>query len=118
MQVTTLAELFLDSHFILILVTILFTIANIIVGVSIIPQDKRQKGYKAHRFIFYIIVVLYGLFLWSTYTRSTNELLNYFVLAYFLILIPITRRINITLHAVIASVGLVLLIAVTTFSVL
>ena len=118
MQFTTLAGLFGYPSFMLIMLTILVVIANILVGVSIIPQDKRKKGYKVHRIIYYAVVVCYCAFLWVTYTLTNNGWLNYAVLAYFLFAIPITRRINITLHAVIASVGLVLLIAVATFSVL
>ena len=118
MQVTTLAELFKYPTFIIITLTILFMIANIMVGVSIFPSDKRKKGYKIHRIIYFIVVSCYGLFLWESYSKVENEWLNYLVLAYFLFAIPLTRRINITLHAVIASFGLVLLIAVASFNVL
>ena len=118
MQATTLAGLFGYPSFIFISLTILVVIANVLVGVSIIPKDKRKKGYKVHRVIYLAVVICYGVFLWVTYSHGKNQWLNYAVLAYFLFAIPITRRINITLHAVIASVGLVLLIAVATFSVL
>ena len=118
MHATTLAGLFVDPSFIFVMLTILAMIANILVGVSIIPQDKRKKGYKIHRIIYYTVVVCYCMFLWITYSFDKNGWLNYAVLLYFLFAIPITRRINITLHAVIASVGLVLLIAVATFGVL
>lgn len=118
MQVMTLEALFGRPSFIFILLTILITIANILVGISILPQDKRKKGYKVHRLIYYAVVVCYGMFLWVTYSLTKNEWPNYVVLAYFLFVIPITRRINITLHAVLASVGLVLLVFVATFSVL
>jgi hypothetical protein len=43
---------------------------------------------------------------------------NYAVLAYFLFVVPVARRINVTLHAVLASVGLVLLVGIATFCVL
>ena len=118
MQVTTLAGLFGYPSFIFIMFAILIVIANILVGVSIIPQDKRKKGYKVHRIIYCAVVICYGIFLWTMYSAAKNEWLNYVVLAYLLFAIPITRRVNITLHAVIASVGLVLVIAVATFSVL
>ena len=118
MQVTTLAGLFGYPSFIFIMFAILIVIANILVGVSIIPQDKRKKGYKIHRVIYYVVVICYSIFLWVSYALTKNGWLNYAVLVYFLFAIPITRRINITLHAVIASVGLVLVIAVATFSVL
>ena len=118
MKVTTLSGLFGHPSFIFIMLTTLAIIANILVGVRIISRDKRQKGYKIHRIIYYVVVIFYSIFLWVTYSFAKNGWLNYLVLAYILFAIPITRRINITLHAVIASVGLILVIAVATFSVL
>ena len=118
MQVATLEGLFGHLSFIFIFLTILITIANILIGVSILPQDKRKKRYKVHRLTYYAVVILYVLFLWVTHSHTKNAWPNYGVLVYFLFVIPITRRINITLHAVLASVGLVLLVAVATFSVL
>ena len=47
-----------------------------------------------------------------------NGWFNYAVLAYFLFVVPVTRRIDITLHAILASVGLVLLVVIATISVL
>ena len=118
MRDTTLEELFGNPSFILILLTILITIVNILIGVSILPQDKRKKGYKIHRTIFYAVIICYGIFLWLMHSLNENQWFNYLVLAYFLFIIPVTRRINITLHAVLASVGLVSLIFVATFSIL
>ena len=118
MQTGTLGGLFLDSRFIFIFLTIILTIANILVGVSMLPKDIRKKRFKIHRFTFYIILICYGIFLWISYSSSVMSWLQYFILAYFLFVIPITRRINITLHAVLASVGLVLLVGMASFSVL
>ena len=118
MQKATLGALFLDPSFIIILFVILGTVANILIGVSMLPQDKRKERFKIHRFTFYIILICYGIFLWISYSSSVMSWLQYFILAYFLFVIPITRRINITLHAVLASVGLVLLVGMASFSVL
>lgn len=118
MQATTLEGLFSHPSFLLILLTILITIGNILIGVSILPQDKRKKGYRVHRLVYGAVVVSYSMFLLVTHTLVGDAWLNYAVLAYFLIVIPVSRRMNITLHAVLASVGLVLLVAVAAFSVL
>ena len=75
MRATTLAELFGYPSFIFILLTILVMIANILVGVSIIPQDKRKKGYKVHRIIYFIVLIFYGMFLWVTYSVRCNSVL-------------------------------------------
>ena len=118
MQATTLKGLFLDPSFIIILFVILGTIVNILIGVSILPEDKRKKGFKANRLTFYFIVLSYIMFLWTSHSPTKNELFEYVVLVYFLLVIPITRRINFTFHAILASLGLILLVGVASFSVL
>jgi hypothetical protein len=55
MQATTLKGLFLDPSFIIIFFVILGTVVNIIIGVSILPEDKRKKGFKAHRLTFILL---------------------------------------------------------------
>ena len=118
MKPTTLEGLFSDQSFITIFVVILFTVINILVGVSIFPKNKRGKGFKVHRVLFYLILLTYGLFLWVSHSTYKNNWINYSIFAYFMLVIPITRKINITFHAILASLGLVLLIGVASFSVL
>ena len=118
MQATTLKGLFLDPSFVIILFVILCTVVNILIGVSIITEDKRKKGFKVHRLIFSFVVLGYGMFLWVSYSPTKNEWFEYAVLMYFLFVIPMTRRINITFHAILASLGLILLVGVASFSVL
>ena len=118
MQTGTLEGLFLDPRFIFIFLTIILTIANILVGVSMLPKDVRKKRFGIHRFTFFIVLICYCIFLWISYSSSATDWFQYLILAYFLFVIPITRRINITLHAVLASVGLILLVGMASFSVL
>ena len=118
MQKSTLEGLFLDPSFIILLFVILGTVANILVGVSIFPQDVRKKGFKAHRLIFCFVIFFYMIFLWLSHSPDKGDWFKYSVLAYFLFIIPITRRINITFHAILASFGLILLIGIVTFNVL
>ena len=79
---------------------------------------QEKKNFKTHRLIFYFVIFFYGIFLWVSHSDSKNEWFKYAVLAYILFVIPITRRINITFHAILASLGLILLVGVATFSVL
>ena len=118
MQKSTLGDLFLDPSFITILVVILGTVTNILIGVSMLPHDQRKKYFKAHRLIFFLIIFFYGLFLWISHSNNNNDWFQYIVLGYFLLVIPITRRINITFHAILASLGLILLVGVVSFNVL
>ncbi|MFQ5443541.1 MAG: hypothetical protein ACE5EK_02880, partial [Nitrospinales bacterium] len=102
-------ELFSNPAFICLFLTILITVVNVMIGVSILPKDKRKRGYKLHSLIFWVVVVFYALFLISNHKHSRNSWFNYFVLLYLLIGVQGSRRINVTLHAIVASVGLVML---------
>jgi len=118
MQATSLSEIFSHPSFLTILATILVVIANIMIGVSMLPKDIRQKRYKLHRNIYGISLISFGVFLAVTHRLLGNSLFNYFVMGYFLIIIPLSRKWNVTAHAIIASIGLVLLVGVATFSIL
>ncbi|KMP12482.1 hypothetical protein UR09_01085 [Candidatus Nitromaritima sp. SCGC AAA799-A02] len=118
MQAETLEGLFSHPGFISIFITILATVANILIGVSILPQDKRKRGHRLHQGVYWGVVTSYALFLWVTHRMMGNGWFNYAVLLYFLLIVPMTRKVNITLHAVLSSIGLVLLVGVATFSVL
>ena len=116
MPPTTLEDLFFSSGFLAIFFAMLLTIANIMVGVSILPSDKREKGYRLHRFLFCAVLLSYVLFLFHLYQIGRISVFAYIVCAYLLFVVPITRRINVTLHAVIASVGLVLITVVAAIN--
>ena len=118
MQFSTLEELFSHPSFISILFAILVVIGNIMIGVSILPKDRRKRGYKFHRWVYLLSVCVYIYFLIANHYLLGDFLLAWFVLLYFLIVIPLSRKLNITLHAIMASVGLVLLILVAAFNVL
>ena len=118
MQATSLGEIFSHPSFLTILATILIVIANIMIGVSMLPKDIRQKRYKLHRTVYGAVLVFFGVFLAVTHRLLGNSLFNYFVLAYFLIVIPLSRKWSVAAHAIIASVGLVLLVGVAAFSIL
>lgn len=109
MTAATLDGLFSQPNFLAVFVAVLFTIGNIIVGVSILPKDRRRKRYLLHRFVYGVVVVAYGVFLWFNRKISGNSLFDYFVLLYFLSIIPWSRKVNVTTHAILASIGLVLM---------
>jgi hypothetical protein len=118
MQATSLADIFSHPSFLAILATILIVIANIMIGVSMLPKDIRQKRYKLHRNVYGATLISMGVFLVVTHRLLGNSIFNYFVLVYFLTVIPISRKWNVTAHAIISSVGLVLLVGIAAFSIL
>ena len=78
------------------------------IGVSMLPSDNRKKRYKLHRIIYVAILVSFIFFLVLKQIDSQNSILNYVVFGYLLLVIPLSKKLNVTLHAVISSVGLVL----------
>ena len=86
----------------------LLTIANVMIGVSMLPSDNRKKRYKLHRIIYVTILISFIFFLVLKQIDSQNSILNYVVFGYLLLVIPLSKKLNVTLHAVISSVGLVL----------
>ena len=108
MQPNTLEGLFSSPSFLIIFFTFLLMIANVMVGVSMLPSDNRKKRYRLHRMIYLVILATFLLFLAFKQINSQNSILNYVVFVYLLLVVPISKRLNITLHAVISSMGLIL----------
>ncbi|MCA9484622.1 MAG: hypothetical protein KC553_12890 [Nitrospina sp.] len=117
MQPQTLGELFGDPGFLALFFSILLVIGNIMVGVGMLPGDRRRKFYKAHRLVYFLVMVTFSVYLWLAWREDKANLVHYFVYGYFLTAIPFTRRIHETLHAVLASVGLVLLVVLVAFGI-
>ncbi|MCF8720714.1 hypothetical protein [Nitrospina gracilis] len=118
MQIQTLGDLFAHPSFQTLFLAILIVFANIIIGVSMLPEDRRKRWYRLHRYVYVAAVAMLGLFLYVNHQLQGNDGFVYFVAAYFLTAIPFSRKMNVTLHAVISSVGLVLLIGMAALSVL
>ena len=109
MPPTTLEGLFASSSFLTIFFAFLLTIINVMVGVSMLPSDNRKQRYLLHRIIYGVVIVSFILFLIQKYFESENSILNYAVFVYLLLIVPLSRRLNVTLHAVISSIALVLI---------
>ncbi|MZH15246.1 MAG: hypothetical protein F3742_10815 [Nitrospinae bacterium] len=108
MPPTTLEGLFSSPSFLTVFFAFLLTIANVMVGVSMLPSDNRKKRYLLHRIVYGAVIVSFILFLVQKHFESKNSILNYTVFAYLLLVVPLSRRLNVTLHAVISSIALVL----------
>jgi len=109
MPPTTLEDLFSSINFLTIFIAFLLTIVNVMVGVSMLPSDNRKKRYLLHRALYGSIILVFILFLVQKHSESGNSILNYTVFAFLLFIVPLSRRLNVTLHAVISSIALVLI---------
>ena len=108
MQPTTLEDLFVSPSFLSIFFTFLLTIANVIIGVSMLPSDDHRKRYRLHKIIYGAVLASFFLFLVLKYFNNQNSILSYTVFGYLFLVVPLSKRLNITLHAVISSIALVL----------
>ncbi len=117
MQPQTLGELFSHPTFLTLLLMILLVIGNIMIGVSMLPRDQRRRLYRVHRLVYLLVMCSFTLFLFMSYQNESLDSLTLFAFAYFLVVVPVTRRIHETLHAILASVGLVLLVIVAAFNI-
>tara|TARA_Y100001934_G_C11939265_1_gene579454 strand:- start:159 stop:515 length:357 start_codon:yes stop_codon:yes gene_type:complete len=109
MPPTTLEGLFASSSFLTIFFAFLLTIVNVMVGVSMLPSDNRKKRYLLHRVVYGAIILIFILFLIQKHFESENSILNYTIFLYMVLIVPLSRRLNVTLHAVISSIALVLI---------
>ncbi len=116
MQENTLEGLFLNPGFISVFVVILITIGNIMIGVSMLPRDKRKTRYRLHKNIYFVVLACFAAHLGINFSQDRNTWFHYAVFVYFLAVIPLSPRSNETLHAILASVGLVLLTALATLN--
>ncbi|NIP99953.1 MAG: hypothetical protein GWM98_05790, partial [Nitrospinaceae bacterium] len=62
------------------------------------------------------VLFCFLVYLGVNYFHKGNSIFDYGVFAYFLVLIPLSRKFNVTAHAILASVGLVLLTVVATLN--
>ena len=79
------------------------------IGVSMLPSDNREKRYFLHRILYGSVIVSFVMFLIQKYFESENSILDYTVFVYLLLIVPLSKRLNVTLHAVISSIALVLI---------
>jgi len=73
-----------------------------------LPSDNRRQRYRLHKIIYAAVLASFFLFLVLKYFNSQNSILSYTVFGYILLVVPISKRLNVTLHAVISSIALVL----------
>lgn len=117
MQPQTLGDLFGQPGFLALLLCILLVIGNIMVGVTMLPRDKRKRLYRVHRAVYLLVMFTFVFFMVMSFYNENLDFLAIFAFTYFLLVVPLTRRVDETLHAILASVGLVLLVVVAAFNI-
>ncbi len=93
-----------------ILVAMGFYLINIFLGLYIGFQNKKAQTSKTHKYLFYIIAFCMIYFLVKNQMHYENTWLDYAVVVYILGLVPFSKRFDVLIHALIATVGLTLLL--------
>tara|TARA_Y100001960_G_C14376612_1_gene681779 strand:- start:292 stop:639 length:348 start_codon:yes stop_codon:yes gene_type:complete len=92
-----------------ILVAMGFYLTNILLGLYIGFQNKTVQILKVHKYLFYTIVFCMIYFLVMNQAHHENTWIDYAVAFYIIGLVPFSKRWDILIHALIATVGLTLL---------
>jgi len=87
-----------------------FYIINIFLGLFMAFRKRTAQSLKIHRLLFYTIVFCLGYYLLMNQVHDENSWLDYLIGLYFITLIPYSKRWDILVHALVAVVGLTLLL--------
>ena len=86
-----------------------FYLINIFLGLYIGFQNKTAQTLKAHRYVFYPIAFCMIYFLVMNQTHHENTWMDYAAVIYIVGLVPFSKRWDVVIHALIATIGLTLL---------
>lgn len=86
-----------------------FYLINIFLGLFIAFQKKTPQNLKIHKYLFYSIAFCLMYYLIMNQTHHENTWLDYIVCLYFITIVPLSKRWDVLLHALVAVIGLILL---------
>ena len=71
----------------------------------------RQRCYirKLHKLVYFSLLLLLMTFFVRNFLRGVTGFMEYVILAYYMVLIPISKNWDVSVHALVATVGLTLL---------
>ena len=98
-----------SSTLIWILPAIGFHVLNVFLGVFMAFQKKTPTMIRIHGFLYYGVLICLVNFLIMNQIHGENTVWDFLVFAYFITLIPISKRWDILIHAFITLIGLTLL---------
>ena len=92
-----------------VVAAIIFNIVNVFLGLYMAFFKKAQGLIRIHLYLYIAIVICLALYLVLNGVHSENTIWEYLIGLYFITLIPMSRKWDILIHALIAIVGLTLL---------
>ena len=92
-----------------VITAIIFNIANVFLGLYMAFFKKEKRFIRAHLYLYVGIVVCLVFFLVMNGVHSENSIWEYLIGLYFITLVPMSRKWDILIHALVAIVGLTFL---------
>lgn len=92
-----------------ILPAIGFQVVNIFLGAFMAFQKKTPTAIRVHGLLYYGLLICLLNFLIMNQVHGENTIWDYLVFAYFITVVPISKRWDVMIHAFISLVGLTLL---------
>ena len=92
-----------------VIAAILFNIANVFLGLYMTFFKKEKRLVRAHLYLYITILICLTLFLVMNGVHSENTIREYLIGLYFITLVPISRKWDVLIHALVTIVGMTLL---------
>ncbi len=92
-----------------VVATICLHIVNVFLGLVLAFQKKTPQLVRMHLVLYLCVVFCLGYYLVLNHYHTGNSLIDYLVGAYFITLIPLSRKWDVVLHAGVTVLGLILL---------
>ena len=92
-----------------VVAAIIFNIVNVLLGLFMAFFKKEKRLIRSHLYLYITIVICLILFLVMNGVHSENTIWEYLIGLYFITLVPMSRKWDMLIHALIAIVGLTLL---------
>ena len=92
-----------------VVAAIIFNIVNVFLGLYMAFFKKVPGLIRAHLYLYITIVTCLALYLVMNGVHSENSIWEYLIGLYFITLVPMSRKWDVMIHALIAIVGLIFL---------
>ncbi len=92
-----------------VVAAIIFNIVNVFMGLYMAFFKKEPRLIRTHLYLYITIVTCLVLFLVMNGVHSENTIWEYLIVLYFITLVPMSRKWDVLIHALISIVGLILL---------
>jgi len=86
-----------------------FHVINIFLGLYMGFRDMSATILRLHRLLFYVVLFCLVYFLILNFIHGANGIWEFLIVAYFIIIIPLSKRWDLLIHGLVTVVGFTLL---------